>query len=74
MHAVLSAADALDLPLVALLGSTEYYRRFGFVAATTLGIEPQDPDWGDHFQVRTLTAYDSSITGPFRYAPAFDSL
>jgi putative acetyltransferase len=74
MHAVLAAADALDLPLVALLGATEYYRRFGFVAATTLGIEPQDPDWGEHFQVRTLTAYDSSIAGPFRYAPAFDSL
>jgi putative acetyltransferase len=74
MHAVLGAADALALPLVALLGSIEYYGRFGFVAATTLGIEPQDPDWGDHFQVRTLTAYDSSIAGPFRYAPAFDSL
>ena len=30
MHAVLGAADALDEPLVALLGSPAYYSRFGF--------------------------------------------
>ena len=30
MHAVLGAADALGEPLVALLGSPAYYRRFGF--------------------------------------------
>jgi putative acetyltransferase len=71
MHAVLAAADALELPLVGLLGSTEYYPRFGFVPATQLGIEPPDPTWGEHFQVRTLTAYRAGIVGRFRYAPAF---
>ena len=74
MHAVLAAADALELPLVGLLGSTEYYPRYGFVPATELGIEPPDPAWGDYFQVRSLTAYQASMVGRFRYAPAFEAL
>lgn len=74
MHAVLGAADALDIPLVALLGSTDYYPRYGFVPARGLGIEAPNPNWGDHFQVRTLTAHDAATAGPFRYAPPFDSL
>ena len=74
MHAVLAAADALELPLVGLVGSTEYYARFGFVPGTQLGIEPPDPTWGDHFQVRPLTAYRGGIVGRFRYAPAFEQL
>jgi putative acetyltransferase len=74
MHAVLAAADALELPLVGLLGSTEYYSRYGFVPATQLGIEAPDPAWGDHFQVRTLAAYRRGIVGRFRYASAFVEL
>jgi putative acetyltransferase len=74
MHAVLAAADALDLPLVGLLGSPDYYGRYGFVPATQLGIEPPDPSWAEHFQVRTLTAYRPGIMGRFRYAPAFENL
>jgi putative acetyltransferase len=74
MHAVLAAADALDLPLVGLVGSTEYYPRYGFVPATQLGIEPPDPAWGDHFQIRPLTSYRPAIVGRFRYAPAFEKL
>jgi putative acetyltransferase len=74
MHAVLAAADALELPLVGLVGSTEYYARYGFVPGTQLGIEPPDPTWGDHFQVRRLTAYRAGIVGCFRYAPAFEQL
>ena len=72
MHAVLSAADALDVPLVGLLGSPEYYSRFGFTLAETLGIESPYPELSHHFQVRTLAGYDSSISGRFRYAPASD--
>jgi putative acetyltransferase len=74
MHAVLAAADALEIPLVGLVGSTEYYPRYGFVSAGKLGIEPPDPAWGDHFQVRTLAAYRPSIVGHFRYAPAFEEV
>ena len=54
MHAVLSAADALDVPLVGLLGSPEYYSRFGFVLAETLGIESPYPELSHHFQIGLL--------------------
>jgi len=72
MHAVLAAADALDEPAVALLGDPSYYTRFGFVLAAPLGLLPPDPGWAQHFQVRRLHAWDGSLRGTFRYAPAFD--
>ena len=74
MHAVLAAADALDEPAVALLGDPAYYSRFGFVAGTTLGVLPPVPEWGRHFQVRPLNAWEDSLRGTFRYARAFDRL
>jgi putative acetyltransferase len=73
MHAVLGAADALGEPLVALLGNPAYYSRFGFVPAQPLGIAAPVPEWGDHFQIRTLSRY-ASQTGRFRYAQPFDRL
>jgi putative acetyltransferase len=74
MHAVLGAADALDEPLVALLGEPAYYARFGFQPAHMHDIAPPDDGWGDYFQVRTLTAHDPRVRGTFRYAPPFDGL
>jgi putative acetyltransferase len=40
MHAVLGAADALDEPLVVLLGHPDYYPRFGFRPAAVDGGGP----------------------------------
>ncbi|QLY32233.1 GNAT family N-acetyltransferase [Nocardia huaxiensis] len=74
MHAVLGAADALDEPLIGLLGHLDYYPRFGFVPGIRLGIVPDQPDWTSHFQVRPLAAYDAEIKGEFRYADAFYDL
>lgn len=74
MHAVLGGADAMDEPVVLLLGSSAYYARFGFVAASTLGIQSPDPAWGDYFQARTLSTYSSAIRGLFTYAPPFNDL
>lgn len=74
MHAVLAAADALDYPLVVLLGHTDYYPRFGFVPAATLGIVPPDPTWADHFQARPLATYTPALRGPFHYAKPFQAL
>ena len=74
MHAVLGAADALEEPLVALLGHTEYYPRFGFRPAGELGISPPSPAWAPHFQVRTLSAYQPGLRGGFRYAQPFHDL
>ncbi len=74
MHAVLGAADALGEPLVVLLGSTGYYPRFGFRLASEYGITPKHPEWAEHFQVRTLTAYDPAVRGEFAYPEPFDRL
>ncbi len=74
MHAMIGAADALGEPLVALLGSPDYYSRFGFVASSELGIDPPEEAWGVFFQARPLTTWDASITGQFRYAEPFNNL
>ncbi|WP_192752337.1 GNAT family N-acetyltransferase [Actinopolymorpha pittospori] len=72
VHSVLGAADAMGEPLVALVGSPEYYGRYGFRTSTDYGITPPDPAWGDHFQVRTLTAYEPSLQGAFVFAEPFN--
>ena len=74
MHAVLGAADALNEPLVALLGSTGYYAKFGFRRAAEYEITPRHPEWKEHFQVRGLTAYDPAVRGEFAYPEPFDRL
>jgi putative acetyltransferase len=72
MHAVLGAADALDAPLVALLGDPRYYSRFDFRLGDQYGISPPVPAWRPHFQVRTLTSYVASLSGTFAYPQPFD--
>jgi putative acetyltransferase len=74
MHAVLGAADARGEPLVALLGSTRYYPKFGFRMASEYGITPKQREWAEHFQVRALTAYDPAVRGEFAYPEPFDRL
>ena len=74
MHTMLGVLDALDEPLVALLGSPAYYSRFGFVPTTTVGVDPPDSQWGDYFQVRTLNSFDPRTRGTFQYAEPFDRL
>lgn len=74
MYAVLAAADALDEPLVGLLGEPSYYARFGFMPASHHGIEPPVAHWAPAFQARPLTAYDPGLRGVFRYAEPFNRL
>ena len=73
VHAVVAAADALDLPLAVLLGAPGYYGRFGFVPASDLGVQAPDPAWGEHFQARPLGTYRGE-RGPFAYAAPFADL
>jgi putative acetyltransferase len=73
MNALLAAADAAYVPLIVLLGAPRYYGRFGFRPAEELGVIPPEPDWGDGFQARPLTAYTESVAGRFQYASAFSS-
>ncbi|NLE82253.1 MAG: N-acetyltransferase [Rhodococcus sp.] len=74
MHAALGGADAMNAPLVALLGHLDYYPRFGFVAADSIGIEPDETSWTSHFQVRPLATWRPDMTGTFRYADPFYAL
>jgi len=71
MHAMLGASDAVDVPMVVLLGAPQFYSRFGFRPAAALGVVSPEPRWGDAFQARLLRAYTPSLTGLFAYAPAF---
>ena len=73
MDALLSSADAAGVPLIVLLGSPRYYSRFGFLPAKELGVLAPEPEWGDAFQARPLTAYTPSVAGPFQYASAFSA-
>jgi len=70
VHALVAVAEAGDERLIALLGDPGYYGRFGFVRSTELDVEPPDPAWGEHFQVRLLTG--PPVSGTFRYAAPFD--
>lgn len=72
VHAVVAAAEALGVPAVALLGSPDYYGRFGFVPGSRVGVGSPEPAWGDHFQVRLLVA--DAPRGAFRYAAPFRDL
>jgi len=74
LNAVIAGAEAAGEPAIALLGSPDYYGRFGFVAAATVGIKAPDPAWGKHFQVRTLAAHDPGMVGRFQYAAPFQGL
>ncbi len=71
----LSRADARGEPLVVVVGHPEYYPRFGFVPASTLGIKapwPVEPDGA--FMVKTLSAYREDMKGTVSYPPEFDEV
>ncbi|WP_426302535.1 N-acetyltransferase [Arthrobacter sp. R-11] len=72
-------AEAAGEAGIALLGSTVYYPRFGYVPAASVGIEAPDPAWGAHFQVLPLSGMPDGVTsdggrGTFRYAAPFGRL
>jgi predicted N-acetyltransferase YhbS len=68
MRETVVRANAAGEKGIALLGSTDYYPRFGFVPASSLGIEAPDRKWGDHFQLLLLALWPGGVHGTFRYA------
>jgi putative acetyltransferase len=71
VNAVLGAADALGHTMVGVLGSPEWFGRFGFQPSRAFGIEAPESWWGDSFQVRRLTTASDQMTGRFAYAAPF---
>lgn len=68
----LRLADERGEPLVLVLGHPNYYPRFGFRPASTLGLEAPDPSWSDEaFMAVPLSAYDASLRGRVTFAPPF---
>ncbi|WP_374776452.1 hypothetical protein OG756_30520 [Streptomyces sp. NBC_01310] len=74
VHATLAAADALDTPVVVVLGDPDFYGRFGFRPSTGFGIVGEEPAWDHLFQIRTLAAYDPSVQGEFICPEPFGSI
>lgn len=74
MRALVTAAEAAGEPALVLLGEPEFYRRFGFIAASEVGMIAPDPAWGKYFQVRPLRVPTEGLAGFFRYAAPFDRL
>jgi predicted N-acetyltransferase YhbS len=68
MNNTIARANAAGEGGIALLGSTEYYSRFGFVPAASFGVLPPDEAWGDHFQLLPLALWPGGVHGTFRYA------
>jgi predicted N-acetyltransferase YhbS len=71
MTETIARANAAGESGIALLGSTEYYPRFGFVPAASLGVQPPEDAWGDHFQLLPLALWPGGVHGTFRYAGPF---
>ena len=72
VNAVLGAADALGHTMVGVLGSPDYYGRFGFSPSRVHGIDAPETWWGDSFQVRDLTTASPQMQGRFQYAAPFN--
>jgi predicted N-acetyltransferase YhbS len=68
MKDTIARANAAGEGGIALLGSTEYYPRFGFVPAASFGVQPPDEAWGDRFQLLPLAVWPGGVRGTFRYA------
>ncbi|MHA7306252.1 GNAT family N-acetyltransferase [Arthrobacter sp. TMN-49] len=74
MNATIAQANTMGESTLVLLGSTDYYPRFGFVPADSLGIISPDPSWGSHFMALALNAFTAGLHGHFKYAKPFNAL
>lgn len=71
----LARADEKGEPLVVVLGHPDYYPRFGFVTASTMGIKPPWPvDPEEAFMAKPLSAYREDMVGTITYPPEFDDV
>ncbi|MET3810768.1 N-acetyltransferase [Arthrobacter sp. UYEF3] len=71
MKETIDRANAAGERGIALLGSPDYYARFGFVPSTSLGVQTPDPAWAERFQLLPLAVWPGGISAAFRYAKPF---
>jgi putative acetyltransferase len=69
--AALDRAQTTDYPIVVLVGDPAYYRRFGFVGASELGIEAPFPVPDDAWMALALRGHRAAVRGRVVYPPAF---
>jgi putative acetyltransferase len=74
MEAIIAVAESMGEPMIVLLGSPAYYRRFGFELSADFGIEPPESEWVPDFLIRPGRAYDPTVRGLFTYAEPFSRL
>jgi putative acetyltransferase len=67
MLELLRRAESAGFPLVVLLGSPDYYRRFGFEPSGPLNITYRPVGDNPAFQACRLSSYDRSLEGEFTY-------
>ena len=71
IRAAIELATERGQPLLCLLGHADYYPRFGFERARSIGIEPPRP-WPDaNWMALRLPAWEPSLRGTAHFAPAF---
>lgn len=74
VRAVLPVADGREEPFIAVLGSPQFYGRFGFTAASDFSIRSPYDDAGDAFQVRPRNGSGTLPPGAISYPPKFGSV
>ena len=72
VHAGVTACEYAGVGLIVLLGEPEYYRRFGFLKASSIGL---DNEYGADDAFMALELFPQAVVaGMVRYAPEFDEL
>jgi predicted N-acetyltransferase YhbS len=71
MKETLARANLAGERGIALLGSPDFYSRFGFVPSTSLGVAPPEAAWNGYFQLLPLAVWPGGVSGTFRYAHPF---
>ncbi|MEG0250305.1 MAG: N-acetyltransferase [Peptostreptococcus sp.] len=65
-------AEELGYGYSVVLGSEDYYPRFGYVQSELLGVETMDGVSKENFMVKQLSQYVDSISGKMIYAKEFN--
>jgi putative acetyltransferase len=74
VKAALDGAEALEEPLVVVLGHPWFYPRFGFKRASRYGLFPSE-SWPDAaFMAKPLTRWRQDLRGRVVYPAAFDGV